>query len=68
MYHTSALYYVLTVSVQNKPQRYEVYRYDCESKKPTLLAKVPVKEFLGDAQIAYISPTEILIIQYSDEE
>ena len=67
MYNTSALYYVLTVSVQNKPQRYEVYRYDCESKKPTLLAKVPVKEFLGAAQIAHTSSTEIIITQSSGD-
>ena len=67
MANTSALYYVLTVSVQNKPQRYEVYRYDCESKKPTLLAKVPVKEGFGAAQIAHTNSTEIIITQSSGD-
>ena len=67
MYHTSALYYVLTVSAQNKSKRYEVYRYDCENKKPTLLIKVPVKEGFGAAQIAHTNSTEIIITQSSGD-
>ena len=67
MYNTSVLYYVVTVSVQNTPKRYEVYRYDCESKKPTLLAKVPVKELLGSVEIKHISSTEIIITQSSGD-
>ena len=61
----SILYYAVTISTPNKPKRDEVYMYDCDKKKPTLLIKLPIKEGFEPLHIVHASLTEILITQAS---
>lgn len=59
------LYYVVSIEDWNYYSRSELYMYNCYTKKPTLLAKLPVWKNLETYSIGYAWISQVVLVQYA---